>query len=887
MGFLNCKTMKFITCLFFFLTFAFAYSQTEISGTITNSDNKPVPNVSVTLLKVADSAVVAYCIGNLNGEYIIYYSGQEQDLLLCVYSFNIRRQMKKISNKTQTVDFVVIEEPIKLKEVAIKTDKIWGNKDTINYIVDAFRDSTDIVIADVLKKMPGIDVQESGKIEYRGKPISKFYIENMDMLQGRYGIATNNISAADVATVQVLENHQHIKALNDEFTDDVAINLKLKPDAKGTYAIMADIAAGIDFEKEFLWNGGLTGMYFGKKRQQIISYKTNNTGNDIYREFQSFNEYNDYVPTFTGMVIPSPPQINKNRYYFNQGHGITFSALQKTKNDDEFTINLIGYHDIDNRNSNAVTTYIIPETDTISISEKLSSHSTINKLEGDLVYNRNKEVNYLKNTLKFTGSWENSVGSVMNDELIDQTFKLKTLQATNHLILIKRSENKKGFELNSNTSYQLQPHQLTVSPGVFADIINDSLSYNAVKQNVLFSSFETKNGMRFLSSLVWKSLRINPALFASFEHQTLNSEISKSLTENDFILLTNNSFQNDLSWLRAKAGFGLNFEMNHRGFNFHLTTPLQYQYISLTGDVEKHPQQHKILFQPILYLRYIFTSRWEISSSWNFYNTNPNLSTLYSGYILQNYRTLSCYQNDLTDSYGNSASLKLAHKNIMEFFFADVSLTYSNYHNKVMYAQEFENSAMKISLVEIESNGDYLGINGRINKGFNWKKSSFNLAGSWGKGSSPILRQGQLIKYINQGINSNLTASLAITKKIGFADKLSWSRIAGNTDDGTKLDPMHNIINAATVDFTILNNLILSASHEFYYIKNTETQHDFNLFDVSLMYKIKRVRLYLDWNNIFNTQHYVYSYYGSLNTYYSEYLIRPSSIMLRAQFKIY
>ncbi len=130
-------------------------------------------------------------------------------------------------------------------------------------MVDAFRDSTDIVIGDVLKKMPGIVVKESGQIEYRGKPISKFYIENMDMLQGRYGIATNNISASDVATVQVFENHQPIKALEDiAFTDDAAINLKLKPGAKGNFTGMADVGSGID--NQFLWNSTLTGMYFSK-----------------------------------------------------------------------------------------------------------------------------------------------------------------------------------------------------------------------------------------------------------------------------------------------------------------------------------------------------------------------------------------------------------------------------------------------------------------------------------------------------------------------------------------------------------------------------------------------------------------------------------------------
>jgi hypothetical protein len=304
-------------------------------------------------------------------------------------------------------------------------------------------------------------------------------------------------------------------------------------------------------------------------------------------------------------------------------------------------------------------------------------------------------------------------------------------------------------------------------------------------------------------------------------------------------------------------------------------------------DEEKHPQQHKILFQPNLRLKYTFTSRWSLSSFYNFYNSNPNLSKLYSAYILQNYRTLSRYQNDLTDSYGNMASIKLEYKSVMDFFFTDLSFTYNNYYNKVMYGEEFEGLAMKISLVEMENHGDYISVNGRVNKGFYWRKLSFNLVGSWGRGNTPILRQKQLINYVNQGVNANLTTSLAITKRIGFADKLSWSYITGSADNGEKLNPMINFINSANLDITILNNLILSTACEYFNIKNAETNHHFYLFDMGIICKLKRVRLSLDWDNILNTNNYVYSYYGSLNTYSSEYKIRPSAIMLRTRFKLY
>lgn len=58
-----------------------------------------------------------------------------------------------------------------------------------------------------------MEVDASGKISYQGKAISKFYIEGLDMLGGQYGLATKNIKADDVASVQVYENHQPIRVL--------------------------------------------------------------------------------------------------------------------------------------------------------------------------------------------------------------------------------------------------------------------------------------------------------------------------------------------------------------------------------------------------------------------------------------------------------------------------------------------------------------------------------------------------------------------------------------------------------------------------------------------------------------------------------------------------
>ena len=148
-----------------------------------------------------------------------------------------------VANRSQRLDIRARRRTVELKEVSVKADKIRQSGDTLNYLVGAYQQQGDRVIGDVLKRMPGIEVSENGAIKFNGKAIRKFYVEDMDLLQGRYGLATNNINASDVASVQVLQHHQPIKALQDKsLTDDVAINLKLKNAAKGTVAINTMVA---------------------------------------------------------------------------------------------------------------------------------------------------------------------------------------------------------------------------------------------------------------------------------------------------------------------------------------------------------------------------------------------------------------------------------------------------------------------------------------------------------------------------------------------------------------------------------------------------------------------------------------------------------------------
>lgn len=871
---------------YFLLLLAFlsikTFAQTTISGEVHNEKKQPVYNASVMLLRVADSLPMAYTFSDEKGHYQLVTQSEEAKLLIAVYGFNLKRQFKEVENKTQTVDFTVVEEALQLKEVSVKSEKIWGGNDTVNYVVDAFRDTTDIVIADVLKKMPGIEVKDDGKVEYKGKPISKFYIENMDMLQGRYNLATTSIAASDVASVQVMEKHQEVRALqNIQFSDNVALNIKLKENAKGTFALMADLGAG--WADSLQYEGGLTGMYFAKRNQFLGTLKANNSGINLV------DKENVTVTSLASMVKPSAPGISGVRHTLNRSQGVTYNSLHKLKNEADLSFNLLVGGDRNRKSSESRTLYLLPD-DTLSLVERMQSLETAKMLEGSINYNLNKDLDYLKISLIVSGHRNWGEGLVDNGELIRQEENYQSLcaKANIHWIRKSRRDPESGVEFNSNTSYGTLPYGLQVAPGCFPEVLNGGEDYALTLQNTGFQSFKSENFLRFLTSVVWKRLRIMPYFNFSMEEQRLNSSLTGQNEDGLTIQFAENQFSNDIRWHKYQPAAGAYITYDRRRVNVTLMMPVQLRYLQLDDRIgTASDKQFKVLSQPSLSFHYDFNHNWKVSTKIATYNSTPSLRTLYSGYILQNYRTLSHYDCPLADTYGANGSLTLSFKNIMKYVFGDFSVNYNRYRNEVMYSQNFEGNTMVINAVEQPSWGDYLSVSLYVGKGFSWKRLNINAKCSYGLGRTPHLVQNQVATYYNQGWNANLTASIAFTDYIFFNNKGSFSRMTSSLDGfNAGSQPIVSLIDNANLSVLLPFGLSLTPSVEFYHTRSEGRTDNFVLLDCSLGYTFRKVKFSLDVNNILNTDSFIYSYYSGIYGYYSAYSIRPRSVMLMARFKI-
>ncbi len=885
---MSMKTINYISSVIIFtITVISVQAQTTISGIIKDSTNKPMPDISVILMNVKDSTIIAYTFSNNEGKYKITTKNKSQNLLISIFAFDIQKQTKKIGNRNQTINFIAIRENIAIREVIAKAKKIWGN-DTINYLVSAFTDKNDVVIGDVLKKMPGIEVAESGQIKYKGLPINKFYIEKMDMLQGRYGIATNNISAKDISTVQILENHQPIKTLEKlEYSDKAAINLKIKKGAKGIFSIMADL--GIGYDDHMLYKSELTGMRFSKKNQKIYTYKTNNSGKDISKELTSFySNYNVGNKQVTYISTPAPPNIRFERFNFNKSHALTFNNLNKLKNESEINYNIIYYNDNYKSSGLSRTSYLLPDEGTKIISEKMESELNTNRLDGEFRYNANKDKYYFNNYLRFSGKWYNGDSNVNSQKDITQQSDNNILNISNIIHWVKRNENNKGFKFSSTNVIQTQPQQLSITPGLFTKLLNNDNEYKELKQKGNFQEFSSSNNFSLLSIFSSGNFRIEPKVSMAFSYQLFDSYMVKVDNSNISMEIKNKNMRNDISSTKFNLGSAIKLIYNTENIKINLNIPLNYNIEKINNKIkDKNYDENRLFFQPSFYISYSINNNFEVKGSYYFGVNTPELLSLYDGFVLQTYRNMNRYDCKKLTTNRNGGNVSLSYKDVLNMLFIGSNMSFNKYTKQGLYNQFFDENMLSVTkMIEKHNEGESLSFNIRVSKGFYWKGLNISFKTAWGKGENEQLRQNKLINYKNNWVNINGDINLKLFEWWIFGSKNKWGKYSASTNKGDNFSPIESMNNMITNNFYLPWGIGIKTAFENYYNSEVNGNKNFNLVDIGIKYTWRKAKISLDWNNIFNTKKYLNSYYGDLNTYYSEFNIRPTSVMLSVRFKL-
>lgn len=859
------------------------FPQSLFTGRVTSeSTGAGMEGVNVMLRDLSGPVIRAFTLTDKDGRYKLEYTGGRDSVIVFLSGFNVRTEEKRLPNRSQTVDFKTGFESVALKEIKITPPKIRQTGDTINYQVDGFVDPNDRTIGDVLKKLPGIDVKESGQILYQNKPINKFYVEDMDLLQGKYGVATNNIEAKDVSTVQVLENHQPVQALKDKvLSDQAALNLKLKDSAKGTLMGNGLLGAGAD---PFIWNAELTALYFGKKRQNISTYKGNNAGFDPTRELTSFYS-SEAEKMGSGDLLrvqsPGAPGITQKRHLLNRAHMVSFNSLTKI-DEKQLNINLDYLNNREKKGSFSRTEYYLPGSDPVRIEESLNSTRHANHANGGIQLNQNKRDYYFNNLFTFSGSWNREEGHAVGQQSVSQKLDKPVYLLGNTFDLVKNFRTT-SLTVNSFNGYSSLPHTLKVRPMLYPELFGQETDSEGVQQVADQNRFlsQTKASAGFEKG----RLKHDYALSFRADLRHLDSKLSPL---GGPMPLVADSLQNDLQFNRFEWVFTPSYTWIHKDLRISFRIPVNYFLITADDSFRKRERNDSYLFlTPNLFLHYKLSVFTDLNANAAYSVSYSGLSSEYTGYIMTSYRNLVRNSGDFYEQKRQTYSVSMSYRNPLRSLFGNLRANYSNQKANLLYGYDYEDFIQIQRSREGRHNTDVLSLDASISQTIDAIASTVRLNGNASCHFSSRLSQGEIVRY--RGESYSLAPS--VTTRIRSLATLSYSLLFAENRtrirSGEDFDPIRTLSQKANVTLHPVKNLTFTLGYEYFY-NNAIASGDrtMSFGDAGIKYKWKRMEFLLDYTNVFNTKQYISASYSDISSYYYAYNLRPAEILGRVRFNL-
>ncbi|MBN7815100.1 outer membrane beta-barrel protein [Algoriphagus pacificus] len=288
--------MKFlISCLLLAaITFStHAQSKLNISGVVKDTTNSPLDYTSVLLLTPKDSALVAYTLTNKDGEYIFKNVDRQPLLIKATYMGYLPLQKELVLPETGDLEVEEIQlMPIlqELYEVVVKAAKapLMMRGDTIEYDASKFKVPPGATLEELLRKLPGIEIDKDGNIVAQGQQVQKVTIDGRRFFGGNTKMATQNLNAESISKLQLFDDKSEQSKLTgvEDGVKEKTLNVELKEDAKNGGFGKISAAGGTDDR----WNANASFNKFDKVNQfSIIGY-----GNNVNQSGLSFDDLQEF-----------------------------------------------------------------------------------------------------------------------------------------------------------------------------------------------------------------------------------------------------------------------------------------------------------------------------------------------------------------------------------------------------------------------------------------------------------------------------------------------------------------------------------------------------------------------------------------------------------------
>ncbi|WP_281636832.1 outer membrane beta-barrel protein [Flavobacterium marginilacus] len=838
-----------LTIAFLFLFSLSAFSQkANLSGVLTeDSEKTPVYNSVVALLTPKDSILYKFTRSDKEGKFNFKNVKSGNYILMTAHSL-YADYLDSISvvEKDKNIGTIALISKMKLlREVIIKTGSIRIKGDTTSYRASDFKVDANANVEELLKKLPGIQVDKNGTIKAMGEKVEKVLVDGEEFFGDDPGMAVKNLRADAVKEVQVFDK----KSDQAEFTgiDDgetkKTINLKLKEDKKKGYFGKIDAANGPLIAIAPRYNTNVLLSSFKGKRKLSAFLLNGNTGQDglDWQDSEKYGTRDDNVNMsmdddgninyeWTGGNTDDEPYVDtQNGFIKNTNAGLQYS----NKWNDKQTLNVSPKYNnqiYTNTNSRSTQTQVGQS----QLNENTATVSNVNRsnFKLNVAYDvKLDSVNSIKFTAKTnlykTDSDEFINGTTTGDNGLLKNKQEKTFttdsdkQSFSASILFKHkfararrtfSVNSSWNSLNTNSNNFLKSSNESYDGGVFSsrNDINQNKTGEKSNQNIAVNIAYTEPvGKKFALQLAYQIthnsgdsnyLTYNysdvTGNYDSLDH-SLSNEFNQSITTNKPII--------KLSYNAKKINYSFG-----SGFGF-TSFDLQDQTL------DKEYKRNYTNFYPAANLSYKYASNSNLRFRYEGGTKQPTLDQLQPLRNNQDFFNQIIGNPDLKQSFTNSINISNSSYSILteSQFYQNISFRTTT--NLISYNKDIDSESAKTTTKPINTNGNF-SANLYFAYGFKVKKLDLRIY------CNPSVSYNKSIISINNVLNDSKTLNSGLSVYLNkFKEKryeISLSNTFLNNRNSTSLND----------DIKSFNTNNLSLDMGIYFREKWKLSTDYNLY---------------------------------------------------------
>ncbi|MEO6547464.1 MAG: hypothetical protein ABIN94_05670 [Ferruginibacter sp.] len=629
--------LRYIIFILSVVSCPLVFSQT-INGKIENAYGEKIPLANVIVKDSANFGRAINFVIARNGQYTISLKEPVQTIVIEVAANKYVKEYSIIRNLVKdalyTADFALHkDESLDLKEVIVKakTKAFLITNDTVKYNVAAYKDGSERKIEDIIKKLPGIEVNEStGVISYKGKTVETVKLEGDDLFGANYTIGTKNINVDMVEQVQAIENYSDNPLLKGiENGNKVALNLKLK---KGKFEFSGDmdVGSGVSAEGKLMQNTGSNVLGISKNFKSFGTLSYNNVGiNNSPFDYFSYSPGNEQIKEAdlsAKKVLPetiySSP-LDEKRANINNSLFGNYNHLFKIAERLSIKTNLFYIHDkLSSQqffaNNNLINGRQILTSDQYNIEKRPAQY----RGDVEIKYNASKNALF-EYKLRLNKELINTITSVVQNNAIPYNTRLETkeFRFAESLIFTQRFSEKKAFQVFLNHSSDDIPQNYWLHPSVY-----DPVAYITDNQ---FSNFKKK--MLSVQSVLLGSAEKTKYTFSIGYKVEENPYQSKLTSNNNIASVTHPGFANDLVYKKAVLYNSVAMHFVSGKWKLSPSYTLSYVNQNLINQLlTKTEKKENTIIDPAFSLKYKFNNESALLATINYTQTSSSEEYLFN-----------------------------------------------------------------------------------------------------------------------------------------------------------------------------------------------------------------------------------------------------------------